>query len=441
MSAVKMTEGNIPRHLIKYAIPLLLGNLFQLTYNAVDSMIVGRFIGKDTLAAVGTVSPVMNIVILGISGLCIGSSVIMSKHFGANEEEMVRKEMATTAIFGLYFSIVLAVLGIISSGELLRLLQVPEQIRGIATTYLRITFIGAPFTFFYNAIASALKSIGDSKTPLKFLTFASVLNGVLDLILIGGLGFGIRCSAITTVVAQGLSAFLCLIYVYANIPLLKLKPQEFKIDSILLKETIKYGGITALQQSCQPIGKLLIQGSVNTLGVNAIAAFNAANRVDDFAFTPEQNISHAMTTFVAQNRGAKENERITKGFHWGMVLEAIYGILICVVVLIVRGSIMGLFVVKDNAEVIQIGCDYLGLMAVFYIFPAFTNGMQGYFRGIGMMKMTLLGTFIQTAFRVIGVYILVPIMGIKGVAFACAFGWSMMLLVEIPYYIHINRSR
>ncbi len=441
MSAVKMTEGNIPRHLIKYAIPLLLGNLFQLTYNAVDSMIVGRFIGKNTLAAVGTVSPVMNIVILGISGLCIGSSVIMSKYFGANEEEMVRKEMATTAIFGLYFSIIVALLGIISSEGLLRILQVPEQIRGIATTYLRITFIGAPFTFFYNAIASALKSIGDSKTPLKFLTFASVLNGVLDLILIGGLGFGIRCSAITTVVAQGLSAFLCLIYVYANIPLLKLKPQEFKIDKTLLKETIKYGGITALQQSCQPIGKLLIQGSVNTLGVNAIAAFNAANRVDDFAFTPEQNISHAMTTFVAQNRGAKENERITKGFHWGMVLEAIYGILICVVVLIVRGSIMGLFVVKDNAEVIQIGCDYLGLMAVFYIFPAFTNGMQGYFRGIGMMKMTLLGTFIQTAFRVIGVYILVPIMGIKGVAFACAFGWSMMLLVEIPYYIHTNRSR
>ncbi len=260
-----MTEGSIPRHLITYAIPLILGNLFQLTYNAVDSIIVGRFIGKEALAAVGTASPVMNIIILGISGICIGASVLMSNFFGAGQEEKVKQEMATTAVFGVYFSIVIVVLGIGLTKPLLRALYVPEEILGIASLYLKIIFLGAPFTFFYNAIASALKSVGDSKTPLKFLAFCSVLNGALDVIFIGGFHFGIICSAVTTVIAEALSAALCIIYVYRRIPLLQLKPQEFKVDRELLKQTLQYGSVTALQQSCQPVGKLLIQGAVNPM--------------------------------------------------------------------------------------------------------------------------------------------------------------------------------
>lgn len=258
-----MTEGSIPRHLITYAVPLILGNLFQLTYNAVDSIIVGRFIGKEALAAVGTASPVMNIIILGISGICIGASVLMSNFFGAGQEEKVKQEMATTAVFGVYFSIVIVVLGIGLTKPLLRALYVPEAILGIASLYLKIIFLGAPFTFFYNAIASALKSVGDSKTPLKFLAFCSVLNGALDVIFIGGFHFGIICSAVTTVIAEALSAALCIIYVYRRIPLLQLKPQEFKVDRELLKQTLQYGSVTALQQSCQPVGKLLIQGAIN----------------------------------------------------------------------------------------------------------------------------------------------------------------------------------
>ena len=191
-----MTQGSILRCLITYAIPLILGNLFQLTYNAVDSIIVGRFIGKEALAAVGTASPVMNMVILGISGICIGASVLMSNFFGAGQEEKVKQEMATTAVFGIYFSLAVVVLGIGMTKPLLRALYVPEEILGIASLYLKIIFLGAPFTFFYNAVASALKSVGDSKTPLKFLAFCSVLNGVLDVIFIGGFHFGIICSAV-----------------------------------------------------------------------------------------------------------------------------------------------------------------------------------------------------------------------------------------------------
>ena len=432
-----MTEGNIPKHLISYSIPLILGNLFQLTYNAVDSIIVGRFIGKEALAAVGVSSPVMNIIILGISGICIGASVLMSNFFGAKKEELIKKEMATTAVFGVYFSLVVVLLGMIAAKLLLRALYVPEEILNMSATYLRIIFLGAPFTFFYNAVSSALKSVGDSKTPLKFLAFCSVLNGVLDVILIGVFGLGIICSAVTTVVAEALSAILCVIYVYQKIPLLQLKPKEFRLDKELLKQTLQYGGVTALQQSCQPIGKLLIQGAVNPMGVEVIAAFNAVNRVDSYAFTPEQSIANGITTFVAQNAGAKKEDRIKKGFRSGLMLEFVYWIFICVVTMVFREPIMRLFVTGQNKEIVALGSGYLGFMALFYLFPGFTNGFQGYFRGRKCMKMTLLGTFIQTSLRVVFVYILTPHMGLNGVAVACAIGWTMLLLVEIPYYFYI----
>ncbi|HYH02427.1 MAG TPA: MATE family efflux transporter, partial [Bacillota bacterium] len=165
MAAVRMTEGNIPKHLINYSIPLILGNLFQLTYNAVDSIIVGRFIGKGALAAVGTVSPVVNVLILGISGICMGASVLMSEFFGAKDNAMLKKEMATTAVFGFFFSILVALAGIVIAKPLLSAFNVPGEILDMATLYLRITFLGVPFTYFYNAISAAMKSVGDSKTP------------------------------------------------------------------------------------------------------------------------------------------------------------------------------------------------------------------------------------------------------------------------------------
>lgn len=440
--AMDMTQGSITRQLISYSVPLILGNLFQLTYNAVDSIIAGRFIGKEALAAEGMASPVMNLVILGISGICMGAGVLMSEFFGAKHLEKLKREMSTAVLFGLYFSLAVTGMGIIFTPALLRLLHVPEELMKMTAVYLRIIFIGAPFTYFYNALSSALKSVGDSKTPLKFLMFSSVLNGVLDLIFIGGLGFGIVCSAVTTVAAEAVSAGLSVWYVYQKIPLLRLERGEFVMDRGLLKTTLQYGSVTALQQSCQPVGKVLIQGAVNTLGVDVIAAYNAVTRIDDFACLPEQSISHGITTFVAQNRGAQKPERMKKGFGRGLLLEFGYWIGICAVVLLIRNTVLKLFVTGESAEAIAvIGGQYLAIMAFFYIFPAFTNGFQGFYRGMGMMKMTLLGTFIQISLRVIFTWLLTPSMGISGVAFACAAGWSVMLLVEIPYYFHLQRSR
>ncbi|WP_310605267.1 MATE family efflux transporter [Anaerosporobacter sp.] len=437
-----MTNGSITNHLLRYAIPLILGNLFQLTYNAVDSIIAGRFIGKEALASIGIANPVMNMIILGISGICMGAGVLMSEFFGARDYKKLKKEMSTAVLFGLYFSVILMVTGMVCSKPLLQLLRVPKELLPMATTYLRITFIGAPFTYFYNALASALKSVGDSKTPLKFLMFSAILNGVLDVIFIGFLGFGIVCSATTTVIAEAVSAILSIWYVYKNIPMLQIKRGEFVIDSQLLKRTLQYGSVTALQQSCQPLGKLLIQGSVNTLGIDTIAAYNAVTKIDDFACTPEQSISHGITTFVAQNRGANQTKRIKSGFLTGLRMEFLYWIGICLVTILCRTGFVSLFVDGGgSSSIIEIGSQYLLVMAFFYIFPAFTNGVQGYFRGMGKMNITFLGTLIQTSLRVVFTWIFVPWFGILGIAFACAVGWSVMLLVEVPLIWIIDKRR
>lgn len=434
-----LTKGNIPSELIRFSIPLILGNLFQLTYNAVDSIIVGKFAGEEALAAVGTANPVMNIVILGITGVCIGASVLMSEFFGAGHYEKLKKEVSTTLLFGCYFSVAVVLLGLILSGPIMMLLHVPEEILDDSVRYLRIIFIGMPFTYLYNAVASALRSVGDSKTPVRFLALASVLNGGLDLVFVAGLGMGGVGAALATVIAEAVSAALCIVYVYRKVPLLQLKRSDARIDRGLLKLTLQHGSITALQQSCQPIGKLLIQGVINPLGVSAIAAFNAVNRVDDFAFTPEQSISSAMMTFVAQNRGAGNRERVKKGFRYGLLVEAEYWVIICTVILLLKEPIMRLFVSEGDVGLVELGVEYLSLMAFFYLMPAFTNGIQGFFRGMGNMSITLISTLIQISFRVLFVYLLVPRMGMKGVAFACLIGWSFMLLAEVPYYFWFKK--
>lgn len=446
MAQVNMVSGDIRQSLVNYSVPLILGNVFQLTYHFVDSVITGKFIGKKALAAAGIASPVMNILILGISGLSMGAGVLMSEYFGENNILKLKKEMSTVLMFGIFFSGAAAALGVLFLEPLLVLLNVPKDIMKMTAAYLKIIFLGIPFTYFYNALSAALKSVGDSKTPLKFLMVSSLLNLVLDFIFIGFLGFGIVCSAVTTVIAEGVSSILSVVYIYWKIPELALKRHEVCIEWKLLKKTIQYGSVTALQQSCQPIGKLLIQGCVNSLGVDVIAAYNAVTRIDDFAFTPEQSISHGITTFVAQNRGkaraenAQQSERIWKGFRTGIRLEIVYWIAVCLFVLLFKRWIMLLFVDKGDAGgIVEIGSRYLSVMAFFYLFPALTNGVQGFFRGFAKMKVTLLATFIQTSIRVVATYLLVPKMGIYGIPFACAAGWSCMLLYEVPYSFWIKR--
>jgi len=423
-----MTEGSIARHLLAYALPLILGNFFQLTYNAVDSIIIGKFAGEGALAAVSAANPVMTIVILGVSGISIGASVLMSRFFGAGDARALRREVATTILFGAACSLAVFAVGLAFAPQILRLMNVPLDILPMAQRYLRVIFVGFLFTFQYNILAAALRSVGDSKTPVRFLAGASVLNAALDMAFVAGLRWGVAGAGLATVIAEGVSALSCAVYMQRRVPLLRLTRRDLRIDRALLRETVSSGSITALQQACQPIGKALIQSVINAQGVSMIAAFNAVGRVDDFACIPEQSISSGMMTCIAQNRGAGQEARVRETLRRGMGIEAAYGVCIAVAILLLKRPIMCLFAAQDSREMIDMGVSYLTLMALFYILPAMTNGIQGYFRGMGEMKTTLVGTFIQISIRALVVYLLVPRIGLSGAAWACAIGWSFMLV-------------
>lgn len=401
-----MTKGSAHSHLWRYALPLLLGNWLQLAYNAVDSIIAGRFIGKNALAAEGIASPVMNLVILAIIGLCIGAGVLMSEYFGGKEFTLLRQSMATMLLSGSAVSVAAAALCMIFTPDILKVMAVPEEIYDITVIYLRITFLGMPFTFIYNALAAGLKSVGDSKTPLKFLAFSAVLNAVL------------ACG-----------------YMLLKVKELWPRKGQWKIDRMMLKRIMNYGGSTAFQQAVQPVGKVLIQGQVNALGVSTIAAFNAVTRVDDFACIPEQGIASAISTYIAQNKGAKKYDRIRTGFRAGIRLEICYWLIIGSITALFRTPMISMFVTGEGAkEVVNLGSRYLMYMCVFYLWPALTNGFQGFFRGMGKMYTTIIGTTIQISVRTVCTYLLAPELGMEGIAFACVTGWFLMLMFEIPYY-------
>lgn len=437
-----MTVGSPRTHLSRHALPLLLGNWLQLSYNTVDTIIAGRFIGQEALAAEGIAAPVMNLVILAITGLTIGAGILMSEAFGAKDFPKLQKVLGNTLLSGFTIGCLLALAGILLTPQILLLLQVPGEIAEITGIYLRITFLGAPFTFCYNALSTGLKSVGDADTPLKFLAFSAIVNALLDLIFLGLLGFGIVCSAVTTVFAEALCALLSLLYTLRKAPQLCPRGQQWKPDPGILRQVLRYGGPTAFQQAIQPVCKVLIQGQVNALGVSSIAAFNAVTRSDDFACIPCQSISSAISTYIAQNRGAQKNERIRPGFRCGIRMEFCYWLLIGSVVWLLRAPLISLFVTGDGSEeVIALGRNYLTHMALFYLLPAMTNGVQGFFRGMGKMYTTMFCTFLQASVRTLCTWLLAPQLGITGIAWACAIGWSCMLVFEVPYYFYTCRKR
>ena len=308
-----MTEGKIIPQLTAFTIPLVLGNLFQLTYNAADSVIVGKFVGDEALAAVGTAGPVMNMIILFISGMCMGAGILMSTQYGAKKYDQLERQISTTMLGGLVFSAVVALLLIVLAYPLLGLLQVPDDIVHSAAVYLRIIFVGLIFTFIYNFFSNTLRALGDSRVPLYFLIISAFLNIVLDLLFVVVIRWGVAGSAVATMLSEALCCLFCLIYIKKKVPLLCLGKKWRVFDASILWRTFTYGITSALQQMCIQLGKICVQTIVNVQGVAFIAAYTAINRVDDFALTPQGNISHAATTFMAQNRGAGKISRMKSG--------------------------------------------------------------------------------------------------------------------------------
>lgn len=429
-----MTKGKITLPLIAFTVPLVLGNLFQLTYNAADSVIVGYFVGEEALAAVGTSAPLMNIALLLISGLCMGASILMSAQYGSGDYGLLSRQISTTFLAGCGFSVLFSIVTILLARPLLLLIQVPEEVIGEASAYLRIVFLGILFTFIYNFLANTLRALGDSKTPLYFLMISAVLNMAGDVLLVAVAGLGVPGSAVSTVVSEAFCCLLCAIYIRKKIPLLCLGRGWLVFDKKLLGRTIAYGSTSAMQQVCLQVGKTVIQAMVNTQGVSVMAAFTAVNRVDDFAYTPQQNIGHAMTTFIAQNKGAGHKERIRKGFQAGMLTEAVYSVFICAVIFLAAPQIMGLFTNAEDTEVVSLGISYLRQISFMYFLPCLTNGIQGFFRGMGDLKVTLYSTFMNMLGRVAAVWLLMMVfsMGFTSLAWANFAGWAVMLLFEVP---------
>ena len=411
--------------LVGFTIPLVLGNLFQLTYNAVDSIIVGQFVGKEALAAVGICNPVMTLMILFLNGLCMGASILMGTQYGAKDYDKLHRQISTTMLSGVIFSFILSVLCILLATPILHILQVDASIMKLTTSYMRIIFIGLVFTFLYNFFSSTLRALGDSQTPLYFLIASSVLNIFGDLFFVIVLKMGSNGCAISTVISEIMCCVFCIIYIQKKVPVLCLGKKWLIFDRSLLKKTISYGWVSAMQQATVQLGKIGIQAIVNTMGVSVAAAFAVVNRIDDFAYTPEQNIGHAMTALMAQNKGAR----------CGMILEFIYGIILFFICFVLARPLMLLFV-KDE-EVILHGIRYLRLISFMYILPAATNGIQGYFRGIGDLKITLLSSFINMGVRVIAAIPLVLLlgMGIEALPLSYLAGWIGMLIAELPLLI------
>ena len=436
-----LTTGKIMPILVNFTVPLVLGNLFQLTYNAVDSIIVGHFVGKEALAAVGICNPVSTLMILFLNGLCMGASILMGIQYGAKDYETLHRQISTTLLSGAVFSFFLTLVCAIFAVPILLLLQVDPSIMDMTVQYLRIIFLGLMFTFLYNFFSSTLRALGDSASPLYFLIISAILNIFGDLFFVIVLKAGSNGCAISTVLSEALCCLFCIIYIQKKVPILRLGKKWLVFDAGLLKKTIAYGWASAMQQATVQMGKIAIQALVNTMGVSVAAAFAVVNRIDDFAITPEQNIAHAMTALMAQNKGAGKNDRMREGFRCGMILELVYGAAVMLICLGFARPLMSLFV-KDE-EVIGHGVVYLHLIAVMYILPAVTNALQGFFRGIGDLKVTLMSSFTNMTVRVIAAAPMVLLwnFSIEALPYSYLAGWIAMLLVETPLMLRIYRKK
>ena len=439
--AKDLTQGRIMPMLIKFTIPLILGNIFQLTYNAVDSIIVGRFVGKEALAAVGICNPITTLIILFLNGLCMGASILMGNYFGGKKMDTLSRQISTTMISGMIFSLALTLLAIVFTRPILMLVQVDRSIMTLTTQYLRIIMLGLIFTFLYNFFSSTLRALGDSATPLYFLIISAVLNVFGDLFFVVVLKAGCNGCAVSTVLSEALCCLFCVIYIQKKVPILRLGKKWLVFDASLLRRTIAYGWASAMQQATVQLGKIGIQAIVNTMGVSVAAAFAVVNRIDDFAYTPEQNIAHAMTALMAQNKGAGKKDRMREGFRCGFILEVIYGILVLIICYVFARPLMMLFV-KDE-EVIGHGVIYLQLISLMYILPGITNALQGFFRGIGDLKVTLISSFTNMGVRVLAAAPMVFLwgFGIEALPYSYLAGWIGMLLVEAPLLIKIYRKK
>ncbi len=433
-----LTKGPVIKSMLLFAIPMIIGDLLQQCYNIADTLIVGQVLGKNALASVGSSFTLMTFLTSIILGLCMGSGALFSICFGQKDEEKLKENLSASFFFILLISIILNIISYLSLDCLKVFLNVPDEVWLDMKDYLFIIFTGILAIFLYNYFASYLRAIGNSITPLIFLGLSSFVNIALDLYFVIVLDKGVVGAALATVIAQYLSGIGILFYTF------KKYPQVFSICKISylkqerIKEIVSYSILTCLQQSVMNLGILMVQGLVNSFGTVVMAAFAAAVKIDAFAYMPVQDFGNAFSTFIAQNYGAKEDERIKKGLKAAVSISIGFCLVVSLLVFIFAKPLMMIFV--NEIDVIKEGVRYLRIEGSFYLGIGCLFLLYGLYRAIGKPAMSLVLTIISLGTRVLLAYILSSIVGVVGTWWSVPIGWFLADLFGFGYYI-LNKKK
>lgn len=423
MNNGQLTKGRIRPLLIALSAPLLVGNILQQLYNAVDAVVVGRFVGDTAFGAVGVAGSVMNLFLFLISGGCDGVGTLLSQFYGAGDGKVFRREFYLSSVFGAAVSAVLAGLGLWALPALLALLRTPDSVAAYASDYLKIIFLGFPAAFAYHLSSGVLRAVGNTRASLFFLALSMGTNLALDLGLVAGLSMGVRGAALATVLAQALAAGLCVGYLHRQFPELIFRRADMVMDPPLLRRTARFSFVTALHMCSLYIGKLLVQGTVNALGEEAIIAFTAATRIEGFANSFGDSGAAAVAVFVGQNTGAGETRRAQDGLWQGERLLLAFGVFMSLAMILGAEPCLKWVLPAGDGAGLSPAVAYLRLVACFYVFNFLGSGLAGYFCGKGRVHIPVIGATGHISLRVLLSILLTPVMGLPAVALATGLGW------------------
>ncbi len=428
-----LTIGNEGKLILKFAAPMLLGNVFQQLFSIVDSFVVGNFVGKIALAAVGASFPVIFIMISMIIGLVMGTTVVVSQYYGAKDFVKVKRAIDTMYIYATVAGIVTTVIGLVISEPLLRALGLPEEIMPQATLYLRIYLSGMIIFFGYNGTSAVLRGMGDSKTPLYFLIIATITNIILDLLFVAVFKWGVAGAAYATLISNGVAFGLAIYWLNKTHKIVRIAIRGLHFDREVFRQSIRIGLPTGVQQTMVAMGALVLLGIVNRFGTNTIAGFSVASRLDSLALIPAMSFSQALSTFVGQNIGANKPERIKAGLVATVKMSGIVTIVTTIFIVIAGHLLMSLF--SNDDEVIRIGSQYLTIVSSFYLLFTLMFIYNGVMRGAGDTLIPMFATLLSLwLIRIPMAWYLSEKIGESGIWWSIPVGWAIGLALSFTYY-------
>lgn len=432
-----LTEGNSAKLIFNFAIPMLIGNVFQQMYNIIDSIVVGKYIGTEALAAVGASFPLIFMLVSFVIGITMGGTIIIAQYYGAKDIEKVKRTIDTMYVFLFVSALILTIVGIALSGPIFRMIKLPEEVIPEAILYFNIYITGFIFFFGFNGISAVLRGLGDSKTPLYFLIISTIANVILAILFVGVFKWGIAGSAWATVISQAGAFVSGIIYLNKTNPVVKLTTLKLGFDREIFKQSVRIGLPSGLQQTFVALGMLALMRIVNDFGTNVVAAYSVAGRIDSFASMPAMNFAAALSTFVGQNIGAQKLNRVKEGFSATWLMSSGLAIATSAVILIFPRWLMGLF--TSDAEVIIIGAHYLVIVASFYILFTTMFVIGAVMRGAGDTIIPMFITlFSLWLIRIPLAWILSKKMGIDGIWWSIPIAWFSGMILSYIYYLKGN---